>query len=106
MNWGSEGSVSIDFSNAELTHNNLGGMGPDYDDPPDTPTLIFSGIGSQGDSVLDLVVSAPNDYSPWATSSNKINGDFGQINLQVSMITPAIRRPHALRLEPSVALTG
>ena len=79
-------SLLIDFDNAELTHSNLGGFGPDTGDE----NVRFAGVGqwvpSLGDDTItmDLVISefsSTAGYEPYNTERTMINGKFGQINM-------------------------
>ena len=68
---------TLDFFNAELTQNNLGGAGPDGG----AAEMRFGGVGEWRGAALDLVVTAVEGYVPYNTDVNMINGKFGQVNL-------------------------
>jgi hypothetical protein len=74
-----EKSTYLNFSNAQVTVNNLGGRGPS-DGPAE---LRYSNIANDDGQVLDLVVTTSDayGYEPWNTSQNGLHGDFGHINL-------------------------
>jgi len=60
----------MNFGSAILTHNNLGGAGPDSGDP----TMIFTNIGKYGGQQLDLIMSTGSPYTADQASSEGPNG--------------------------------
>ena len=85
-------SLTIDFYSAELSHNNLGGYGPDTGDE----NLRFAGVATTDDGrTLDLVVTADSGYEPSNTAMNKINGLFAQAH------PPSTHHPDAISLSPT-----
>jgi len=75
-----ETSTSLDFSATIVSHNNLGGQGPDTGDE----TLVYSGITSKNGFVVDLVISATSSYTPRDASKNGLQDSFGLINLEIN----------------------
>jgi hypothetical protein len=75
-----ETSTYLNFSQAEVTANNLGGAGPDASGPAE---LRYGHIAEHDGQKLDLVVKTrePYGYKPWNVTSNGHHGDFGLINL-------------------------
>jgi hypothetical protein len=73
-------STYLNFSNAQVTRNNLGGLGPSSGGPAE---LRYSNIANDDGKSLDLVVttSEPYGYEAWNVSQNGLHGDFGHINL-------------------------
>lgn len=74
-------SVVLDFSESDVTQNNLGGMGPNFDDREE---LRYSGIGRYNGRSLDLVVTTTGPgYQPADSTNNgrsSPHSKFGQIN--------------------------
>jgi hypothetical protein len=69
--------TTISLFDAEVTHNNLFGTGPDSG----AEELRFGGVGHSGDRTFDLVVvGTSGDYARSSTGSNGKAGDFGKIN--------------------------
>jgi hypothetical protein len=76
-----EPSTMLDFKNATVTVNNLGGKGPMVGVPDE---IRYSGIATASDgTVLDLVATADEEYGygPSNVSQNGRHGEFGIINL-------------------------
>ena len=73
-------NTELDFFNADVTANNLGGKGPDLSAEEE---IRFSGVGVYKDDKFDLVVTSTSDYTPKSSNENGQNGRFGQINLAV-----------------------
>jgi hypothetical protein len=79
-----EPSTYLDFRSAEVTSNNLGGLGPNLNDAEE---IRYSRVGVFEGGALDLVVTADKDisqnwtYKPWNVSQNGLNGEFGIVNL-------------------------
>ena len=73
--------TEIDFVSATLMYNNLGGMGPNFDEPA---MLRYAGVGTKDGDRVDLTVTAVTAYVPTNTASNGLNGAFGQINMNVN----------------------
>ena len=74
-----QGAVPIDFSNAVVLQNNLGGAGPDSGDE----ILRYGGVGAVDGMAYDMVVSvAEGEYSCDDHScAARVQGDFGVISL-------------------------
>lgn len=72
-------SAHWDFSGANLTQNNLGGLGPK--DVTGQHGMIMSRFARRGDTILDLRVTCTNPYVPNRVTSNKLRGPFAQINV-------------------------
>ena len=72
--------MQLDFFNANLSVNNLGGQGPYFNQAEE---IRYSGIGSYGSEDFDLVVTSRSKYAPMNSANNGQNGMFGQINLGV-----------------------
>jgi len=72
--------VQLDFFNANVSVNNLGGQGPFFSQPEE---IRYAGIGSYGSEDFDLVVTSRSKYAPMNSANNGQNGRFGQINLAV-----------------------
>merc|ERR1719171_2275022 len=72
------GEVLLDFERAEITQNNLGGVGPDAG----THELRYSHIMTLPDGKdVDLVVISESPYVKAGAGSNGKSGKFGKINL-------------------------
>ena len=69
--------VDLRFEDAQLTHNNLGGYGPDSG----VEEVRFTGVGNSYGRDLDLVVTVDADYEPSNTEQNRVNGNFGGLLL-------------------------
>jgi len=69
-------SVTLDFTFATLSQNNLGGKGPDSG----PELMVFSNITIYDNMSLNLEIAALGDYAG-NVSKNKLRGAFGQINL-------------------------
>jgi hypothetical protein len=74
--------VALNFFGANVTVNNLGGKGPNYNQPEE---LRFTNIGVYNDEEFDLVVTVAegSNYIATTPETNGQNGRFGQINLEV-----------------------
>jgi len=75
-----EPSVYLDFANATVTTNNLGGKGPGTG----ASELRWSNIAAtDSGQIVDLIAVADetHGYQPWNVSQNGLRGDFGHINL-------------------------
>ena len=53
--------TEIDFVSATLMYNNLGGMGPNFDEPA---MLRYAGVGTKDGDRVDLTVTAVTAYVP------------------------------------------
>ena len=73
------GSLPIDFANAVILQNNLGGAGPDSGDE----ILRYGGVGAVDGRAYDLVVSvAEGEYvCDDPTCATRVQGEFGVISL-------------------------
>jgi hypothetical protein len=73
------------FFNAKLTQNNLGGLGPNFDDKPEIRySGVKSGTGPSHDGAVDLVITVAKNskkYKTRAPDHNGLNGQFGVINI-------------------------
>lgn len=68
----------MDFSMATILQNNLGGMGPNFDEPHG---LILGGVAQIGDMTLDLMVTNLTEYTPKNVNRNGLRGKFGSVNM-------------------------
>ena len=69
---------------ASIAHNNLGGLGPDFDAPP---TVFYRNAGrSATGRAIDIVLSNTTAYNPRNSLQNVIgsSGHFAQVNLDAS----------------------
>jgi len=71
--------LNFDFEMAEVTRNNLGTKGPDFDAPEG---IVYKNIAQVGDQPVDLEINAVSEYTVYNTERNGLNGKYGQINLQ------------------------
>jgi len=71
----------LDFANAELVADNLGGTGPTLSDPKE---LRFEGITEVDGKSVDLVVTNLTEYVKAASASERKgkSGEFGRINVR------------------------
>ena len=72
--------TEINFEDATLVYNNLGGFGPNSGDPEQ---IRYGGIGTKNGERIDLVVTASAGYAAANANNNGLNGKFGQINTLV-----------------------
>jgi len=71
----------LNFTQAVVSHSNLGGMGPD--DGPET--LVYQGLGQKDGESVDLVITAATPYAPNDALKNGIHSEnFGNVNLKVN----------------------
>lgn len=71
--------VELNFENATVSHNNLGGQGPDDGEA----WLLYSGIGKLNGNPFDMKVVTNNDDYLGKIEKNGLNGKAGQINVKV-----------------------
>jgi hypothetical protein len=70
-------AVKLDFFNANLTINNLGGKGPEFGKAEE---IRYSRVGTYNNEFFDLVITvASGSYLPQDVSKNGQNGKFGQV---------------------------
>ena len=79
---------SFDLTNAEVVHNNVGGLGPDLWAPAQ---LRLTNVGStflpDGTAVyFDLLVTNQTAYSPGDTSLNGMYGQLAQVSKRQELI--------------------
>merc|ERR1711865_623111 len=79
--WNCTDVLDWNFFDAEVTQNNLGGVGPNLNDKQE---IRYSGVISKGNLHGDLVVTSGEGYKIHNTTKNGLNGEFGQINIQGS----------------------
>jgi hypothetical protein len=79
--WNCTDVLDWNFFGAEVTQNNLGGVGPNLQDNRE---LRYSGVISKGNLHGDLVVTAGQGYIVHNSTKNGLNGEFGQINVRGS----------------------
>eukprot|EP00966_Prymnesium_polylepis_P018688 430429-Prymnesium_polylepis.1 len=74
----------VDFSNSQVVHSNLGGMG---DDLSAAPSVLFRNVGidSATNRSFDIEISNLTAYTPAKASKNGLNERFAQINLKVPL---------------------
>lgn len=75
--------LNVDFFNAKLTSSNLGGLGPNLDDPE---MLRFSDVGFLTcdlceDRYVDLISWTNSSYAPKQPNKNGVSGTFGAVNV-------------------------
>ena len=91
------GGVTIDFLNAEVSHSNLGGYGPNAGGEPN---VRFTNVGQYLGRSLDLVITADARYEPHNTDSTKVRGMFGP------SAHPRLRPPRRLLKRVSACRQG
>jgi len=75
--------VVFNFENAEVTHNNLGGVGPGDGDE----YVMYKGIGSfNGDPIDMKVVTHNSDYQAGKPYKTGLEGKSGQINVKIGSV--------------------
>ena len=79
--WNCTNVLDWNFFGAQLTENNLGGLGPNLQDNQE---LRYSGVIAKGSLHGDLVVKADKRYQVHNATKNGLSGEFGQINIQGS----------------------
>jgi hypothetical protein len=67
----------INFDNAQVVVNNLGGLGPDTGDA----VLRYAGVGELNGKAIDLVIKA-SGYEKGPNSKNGLFGKMGQISIK------------------------
>ena len=74
------GIATLDFFESSLGYNNLGGMGPIYDDPHE---LRFVDLGKtpSGGFAVDLRITNQSEYYAFRSSNNGLAGQFANINI-------------------------
>jgi hypothetical protein len=71
----------LNFTQATVTHSNLGGMGPD--DGPET--IVYQDIGQNNGEIIDMIITAAGAYVPNDALKNGVHSDhFGNVNLKVN----------------------
>jgi hypothetical protein len=78
--YGSLVDIDFSFSQATITHNNLGGLGPDNGDEE----IYFSNVATANGKPVDLRWTADGPYVVQTKNGdppNKIIGDFAQLNV-------------------------
>jgi len=71
--------VQINFADAVLAADNLGGLGENVNDPKE---LRYQGIGNFNGQSLDLVVTTLGNYASTKPKKNGFEGNMGVINVQ------------------------
>jgi len=76
-------SLDLNFDNAELVSNNLGGQGPNHNDPQE---IRFRDISLMHSGTVDLVVTNTTAYETAGSSANGKDAHeiFGQINVKTN----------------------
>jgi len=71
----------LNFTQAVISHSNLGGMGPD----DGAETLVYQGLAQKDGESIDLTVTAASPYVPNDALKNGVHSDhFGNLNLKVN----------------------
>jgi hypothetical protein len=77
--WNCTDVLDWNFFDAEVTQNNLGGLGPNLEDKHE---IRYSGVISKGSLHGDLVVTSGAGYIVHNATQNGLGGEFGQINVR------------------------
>ena len=74
------GIATLNFFESTLSYNNLGGMGPAFDDPHE---LRFNDLGKtpSGDFAVDLRITNMSTYTAFKSENNGVAGQFANINI-------------------------
>lgn len=71
----------LNFTQATVTHSNLGGMGPD--DGPET--IVYQDLGQKDGEIIDMIITASSPYVPNDALKNGVHTEhFGNLNLKVN----------------------
>jgi len=78
-------SIKLDFFHSTLTHNNIGGMGPDSG----VENMRYSHVGNrtvfnkneEQTKAFDLIVKASSGYKAQKQETNGLSGSYGIVNL-------------------------
>merc|ERR1719210_1634384 len=76
-------AVSFDFFDAQLSQNNLGGVGPDSG----SEEIRYKHVGNSSGRPFDLVVKAISKYQCNDRQRNGLSGKYGVINLKAGSKT-------------------
>jgi len=75
----------LDFEKATVKHNNLGGLGPDKDEPKE---IRYGSIGKNNGKSIDMIVSTSGEYRTPMPKLNGIRGKFALLALSNGTKTP------------------